>query len=194
METSNNHMPLQLQFFADPAPADPAPPAEPTPPADPPMDADPPKTPSFSELLKTDKAFQSEFDKRVAGAIATAKGKWDEDAKLSADDLAKKKQTEAENALKTREDALAARELKADMVTEIGKRELPAALIDAVSLADRDAATASLDNVEKAFRDAVDAEVAKKLKGNPPPAGGGTGGDSFLQSFRAAVGVKAPAK
>ena len=195
MDDNSSRIPYNLQFFAEPGGtggnADPAPPVDPTPPADPPKDADPPKTPNFSELLKTDKVFQSEFDKRVAGAIATAKGKWDEDAKLSADDLAQKQRKEAEDAMKSREAALAARELKADMVTELGKRGLPAALIDAVSLVDKDAATASLDEVEKAFRDAVDAEVKKKLAGNPPP-GGNNGGSSssFEEKMRAAAGIK----
>ena len=200
MDNTSNHFPLNLQFFAEPGgtgdgTADPAPPADPQPPADPTPPNDPPKTPSFSDLLKTDKAFQSEFDKRVAGAIATAKGKWDAEAQLSADELAEKQRTEAENALKDREAALTARELKADMLTEIGKRGLPAALIDAVSLADKDAAAASLGNVEKAFRDAVDAEVKKKLAGNPPSGGNGGGGrNSFLQNFRSASGLKESGK
>jgi hypothetical protein len=181
MENSN-HYPLNLQFFGDPAPAAPAttPPTAAAPETTPAVSpattpatpaAEPPKAPTFAEMLKAP-GFASDLDKHVAKAITTAKTKWDEDAKLTEGELAKKKQTEAENALKDREAALAARELKADMVTEIGKRGLPAALIDAVSLADKDTAEASLADVEKAYRAAVQAGIDEKLKGNPPPAGG----------------------
>ncbi len=202
---NGNHMPLNLQFFADPAadpanpaanPADPAAgpadPANPENPADPAKAKDdPPKTPSLKELLK-DKDFASEFDQHVSKAITTAKTKWDEDAKLTADELAKKKQAEAETALNDREAKLAARELRADILAEIGKRGLPSALIDAVSLADKEAAEASLTAVEKAFRTSVEAGVNEKLKGTPPPDGSG-GGSALADRLRSAAGVK-PAK
>ena len=184
---NSNHIPLNLQFFADPAPngdgdpngggaddskADPKGNPKNDPKADPKDDQ--PEIPSFSELLK-DKGFQSEFDKRVNSAITTAKAKWDEEAKLSEAELAKKKQTEAEEKLSKREAELAARELRADMVTEIAKRGLPAALIEAVSLVDKDTASASLTDVEKAYRAAVQAGIDEKLKGTPPPDGAGAG-------------------
>lgn len=179
---NSNHLPLNLQFFADPAPggeedpngggaADPKADPKGDPKADP-KPAEPSKSPTFAEMLK-DKDFASALDKHVSKAINTAQKNWEEEQKLSEADLAKKKQTEAEEVLSKREAELAARELRADMVTEIGKRGLPAALIDAVSLADKDAATLSLDNVEKAFRAAVTEAVDEKLKGKAPAAGGG---------------------
>ena len=202
---NGNHMPLNLQFFADPAadpanpaanPADPA--ADPANPENPPNPADPakakddpPKAPSLKELLK-DKDFASELDQHVSKAITTAKTKWDEDAKLTADELAKKKQAEAEAALTEREQKLAVRELRADMTAELVKRGLPSSLIDAISMTDMDAALASLETVEKAFRASVEAGVNEKLKGTPPPDGSG-GGSALVDKLRAAAGVK-PAK
>ena len=203
MENSN-HYPLNLQFFAEPA-ADPAPPADPA--ADPAKPADtaadpakpgdgkdpakkdePAKTPTFAEMLK-DKGFASDLDKHVAKAITTAKTKWDEEAKLTEAELAKKRQAESEEKLSKREAELAARELRADMLAEISKRSLPHALIDAVSLADADTAVKSLDALEKAYRAAVDAGVTEKLKGTPPPDGAG-GGSALADKLRAAAGVK----
>jgi len=192
---NSNRYPLNLQFFgeqaADPAkPADPA--AAPAKPADPAADsakpAEPPKPPMFAEMLK-DKGFASDLDKHVAKAITTAKTKWDEEAKLTEAELAKKRQAESEEKLSKREAELAARELRADMLAEISKRSLPHALIDAVSLADADTAVKSLDALEKAYRAAVDAGVTEKLKGTPPPDGAG-GGSALADKLRAAAGVK----
>jgi len=162
----DNRMPLNLQFFAEPAE-----PAEPTEPenADPkPADPEPPKIPTLKELLK-DKDFASELDKHVGKAISTAKAKWDEDAKLTAEELAKKQREEAETALKDREQALARRELKADIAVEISKRGLPAELIETVNLhGGADAAKESLDALEKVWRKALADGIETKLKGNPP--------------------------
>ncbi len=152
------------------------------------------KTPSLKELLK-DKDFASELDQHVSKAITTAKTKWDEDAKLTAEQLAQKKTEEQNAALNKREADLAMRELRADMAAEIGKRSLPSTLIDAVNLGGgKDAALLHLGELEKTFRASVDAAVNEKLKGTPPPAGGGGEGGSFQHDFRAAVGLKDPAK
>lgn len=194
----NNHqgnlLPLNLQFFADPAPApapEPKPGGDPTPsPAPSPEPApEQAKIPAFSELLK-DKDFRSALDQHTSKATETAvtkavedalkkeRVKWEEEAKLSEADLAKKRAAEADAVLAEREQKLALRELRSDMATEIAKRALPAELIDALSMKDKDSATASLDALEKAWRASVEAGVATKLKGNPPadPSGGAGGG------------------
>ena len=152
------------------------------------------KTPSLKELLK-DKDFASELDQHVSKAITTAKTKWDEDAKLTAEQLAQKKTEEQNAALNKRESELAMRELRADMAAEIGKRSLPATLLDAVNLSGgKDVALVHLGELEKTFRASVDAAVNEKLKGTPPSAGGGGEGGSFQNDFRAAAGLKDPAK
>lgn len=46
------------------------------------------KEPTFDEVLKN-KAYQSEFDKRVNKALETAHEKWEADAKAQADEAAK---------------------------------------------------------------------------------------------------------
>ena len=181
-------IPFNLQFFNDPTPPPATPPVAPsgTPPAVPPVTppetppAEPPKIPAFSELLK-DKDFLAALDLHtgkatataVANAVAKEKARWEEESKLSEAELAKKRKAEAEVALTEREQKLAARELRADMVTELAKRSLPASLIDAVSMVNKETATASLDAVEKSYRASVEAGVTEKLKGTPPPAGGG---------------------
>ncbi len=187
----SNHMPLNLQFFADPAPSPapnpvpspapvPNPAPEPTP--SPTPAPEPAKIPPFSELLK-DKDFLSALDQHTGKATATAvanaivkeRAKWEEESKLTETELAKKRKAEAEAALTEREQKLAVRELRADMTAELAKRGLPPSLIDAVSMTDKDAALASLDAVEKAYRASVEAGVTEKLKGTVPPGSAGTG-------------------
>jgi type IV secretory pathway VirB10-like protein len=192
----SNHMPLDLQFFAEPAPApNPAPSPTPAPapePAPNPAPApEPAKIPAFSELLK-DKDFRSALDQHtlkatatavenaVSKAVETAKAKWDEESKLSEAELAKKRKAEKETELSDREAKLAARELRADMTMEIAKRGLPAALIEAVSMVDKASAEASLAGIEKAYRASVEAGVTEKLKGAVPP---GTGGGAAAGSI-----------
>ena len=45
--------------------------------------------PTLKELLASNKAYQSEFDKMSSKALETAKEKWDADAKAQADEAAK---------------------------------------------------------------------------------------------------------
>ena len=138
------------------------------------------KAPTLRELLK-DKRIRSDLDKHVGKAIETAvkneRAKWEKEQKLTADELEKKRQQEQSDQLSEREAKLLARELKADMVVEIGKRKLPAALIAAIPLTDEDAALDALDSIEEAFRKAVAEGVDEKIKGDTPKDGKKPKGD-----------------
>ena len=122
---------------------DPAGAGEPSGNANTPAGTDPKQTePSFDDMLKN-KAYQSEFDKRVNKALETAKEKWDADAKAQADEAAKlakmKADEKEEYQRKQREDALAKREaeitrreLHAEAITQLTADGLPASLADIV--------------------------------------------------------------
>lgn len=62
------------------------------------------KTQTFDDILKANKAYQSEFDKRIAKALETSKAKWEQEAIA--------KQNEAERLAKMTESEKHAEELK----------------------------------------------------------------------------------
>ncbi len=82
-----------------------------------------------------------------------------------------------ESDLAEREKNLARRELRADALEEPEKRGLPKALADAVGYDSRAGMLASVDAVEKAFRQAVQTAVEERLRGVSPAAGASAQGD-----------------
>lgn len=149
-----------------------------------------PKT--FDDLLK-DKTYQSEFDKRVAKALETAKGKWESDhqqkleeakteaeklAKMNADQKAQYEQQKRLSELEAREKDITTRELKATAYETLVEKGLPKDLADILNYADAESCNKSIESVEKAFQLAVEKAVNEKLRGNnQPPKNGGNGSD-----------------
>ncbi len=144
------------------------------------------QTPSFDDLLK-DKAYQSEFDKRVAKALETAKGKWSaeqqkaiEEAKTEAEKLAKmnadqKAQYEREKQEADYQKRLAelnARELKATAKETLVAEGLPLELAEVLNYTDADTCNKSIEAVKTAFQGAVEKAVNEKLKGKGAPKTG----------------------
>lgn len=141
---------------------------------------------SFDDVLK-DKKYQSEFDKRVAKALETAKGKWETDyqakiqeAKTEAEKLAKmnadqKAEYEAQkklDELAKREKDITTRELRATAYETLAERNLPKELVDILNYSDAEQCNKSIEAVEKAFQSAVEKAVNDKLRGGNPPKGG----------------------
>lgn len=159
-------------------------------------DQEQPKT--FDDLLK-DKTYQSEFDKRVAKALETAKSKWEnehqaklEAAKTEAEKMAamnEKQKADYERdkqlkALEQREREITTRELKATAYETLAEKGLPKELADILNYTDADQCKASIDAVEKAFQMSVEKTVNEKLRGNNhPPKSGGKGGDHSVFGF-----------
>ena len=170
-------IPMNLQLFAEPGP-EPAPAPEPTP--EPTLEPKPEPAPqSFDDILKN-KDYQAEFDRRVQKALGTAKEKWEllMDDKLSeADKLAKMNKEEKaeylrqkqEKELKDREAAITRRELMAEAKNKLAEKKLPVGLAEVLNYVDADSCSKSIDAVEKAFQEAVQAAVEEKLKGGTPP-------------------------
>lgn len=161
-----------------------------------------PKT--FDDILK-DKSYQSEFDKRIAKSLETAKAKWEaesqkklEDAKTEAEKLAKMnadQKAEYENQkrlddLAKREKDITTRELKAQAYETLAEKGLPKELVEILNYSDAEQCNKSIEAVEKAFQSAVEKAVNDKLRGKGDPKGGsGAGLDNpFNFNF---VGVRA---
>lgn len=168
---------MNLQFFAEPTP-EPTPDPEPAPAPEPAPELQP-QPQSFDDLLKN-KDYQAEFDRRVQKALGTAKEKWTAlmDDKLSeADKLAKMNKEEKaeylrqkqEKELKDREAAITRRELMAEAKNTLAEKKLPVGLAEVLNYGDADSCSKSIEAVEKAFQEAVQAAVEEKLKGGTPP-------------------------
>lgn len=76
-----------------------------------------------------------------------------------------------EDDLTAREKRLAARELRADALDLLAQRGLPRELADAVGYESREAMLASIDNVERVFRQAVQVGVEERMRGILPVTG-----------------------
>lgn len=141
---------------------------------------------SFDDVLK-DRKYQSEFDKRVAKALETAKGKWEtdyqakiEEAKTEAEKLAKmnadqKAEYEAKKKLDDlakREKDITTRELRATAFETLAEKNLPKELVDILNYQSAETCNKSIEAVEKAFQSAVEKAVNEKLRGGNPPKGG----------------------
>ena len=141
---------------------------------------------TFDDILG-DKKYQSEFDKRVAKALETAKSKWEtekatelENAKTEAEKLAKmnaeQKAKYAEEKriaeLEKREKDITTRELRAQAYETLAEKNLPKELVDILNYSDAEQCNKSIESVEKAFQSAVEKAVNDKLRGGNPPKGG----------------------
>lgn len=141
---------------------------------------------SFDDVLK-DKKYQSEFDKRVAKALETAKSKWEMDyqakiqeakteaeklAKMNADQKAEYEKQKREDELAKREKDITTRELRATAYETLAEKNLPKELVDILNYESAETCNKSIEAVEKAFQSAVEKAVNDKLRGGNPPKGG----------------------
>jgi hypothetical protein len=151
------------------------------------------------ELPKTaeelQKLLQSTADKRVTDALKTAQEKWELDykaklelekaeaaklAKMSEADKAQALLDKSKLELETREKSLAQKELKLETINILNDKKLPITFADILLGEDADKTKANVDTFDKAFREALEAAVNERLKGNPPKGGlGGNAGDNF---------------
>lgn len=139
--------------------------------------------PSFDDVLNSDKAYQSEFDRRVAKAQETTRQKCEADykaqaaeaeklAKMNAEEKAQHEREQREKALADREAAVTKRELKAEAKAQLTEKGLPAKLADVLDYSDADKCKASLESVSAAFSEAVQDAVNDRLRSKEPPKKG----------------------
>lgn len=137
----------------------------------------PPKT--FEEIL-SNKDYQAEFDRRVQKALETQRSKlevlFDEKAteaeklaKMTEKEKAQYLQQKKEKEMADREAAITKRELAAEAKNTLAEKKLPASLAEVLNYSNADACKQSIEAVEKAFKEAVEASVEERLKGDKPP-------------------------
>ena len=138
----------------------------------------------FDALLR-ERDFQSEFDRRVSRALATARGKWAQETErriesVRAEAEARMRMTgeermahdfaERQRQLEQREMELTRRELRAEAMRMIQERGLPAELAGIVNYSSAEGMQESLDAAQQAFTRAVQAGVEMRMRGDLPSA------------------------
>lgn len=159
---------------------------------------------SFDDLLG-DKKIKSEFDRRVNAAIETAvsnaKEKWEQLADQRVDEAKKlenmtKAEKEAYQAKKreadldAREAAITKKELEAQAKITLADKHIPQELSAILNYESADTCKESINAVEKAFKDAVEASVSERLKGGDPMKKAPQGSGTMLDEVNAALGIK----
>ena len=135
---------------------------------------------TFDEMLN-EKGYQSEFDKRIAKALETAKTKWQEEAeaqKTEAEKLAKMKDEEKhhyelEKINKEKEDAIAklnAYELKEQAIKIAQEKGLDISLLEDIDYSKQTAETIStiIDTKKSVFDKALEKAINEKYKEESP--------------------------
>ncbi len=155
---------------------------------------------SFDDFLKTG-SNQAEFDRRVQQAIGTAVANAQEKWKIMTDDkvseaekLAKMNKEEKaeylsqkrEKELTDREAAITKKELMAEAKNTLTEKKLPVGLASVLDYTDAESCKKSMEALEIAFGEAVEAAVEERLKGGMPPkkAQGGESDDLAEQVER----------
>lgn len=138
---------------------------------------------SFDDFLKDPKN-QAEFDRRVGKALDTSRTKMQADieakmaaarteaekmAKMSADQKAQYEKEKREKELADREAQITKRELTAAAKEQLEEKGLPTSLASVLNYSSAEECTASIEAVEKAFREAVEKAVNDRLAGGKPP-------------------------
>ena len=188
---------LPLQYFAEGGEASTSGSTEPTDGATSTDGGDQTAQPSFDDLLKSNKDLQAEFDRRMtkaqSTAIANAKTEWEKQAqaekeeaarvaKMNADEKARHEQEKRDKAIADREAAIAKRELVADAKDKLTEKGLPVELHRCLDYSSAETVESSMEEIGKAFAEAVSKQVDEKLKNSAPPTqtGGGNSSDPFL--------------
>ena len=133
----------------------------------------------FDTILK-DPKYQAEFDRRIAKAIETAKGKWDEEAeaarkemeenaKLTAEEKIKKqmeKLTQENEIYKANEAKRAMKDASLEYIKTKGYSNAIADLVDLSSFKDENDMHSRLDIINTNLSNTISRELDNKLKEN----------------------------
>ena len=135
---------------------------------------------TFDEILQ-DKYYQSEFDKKVAKALETARTKWEREAeekrteaeKLAKMDADEKHKYELEKAMKEKEEAISrlnAYELKEQAIKIANEKELPISLLNVIDYTKEDAESikTKIDEIEVVYKQAIQSGINDRMKEKTP--------------------------
>ena len=143
------------------------------------------KTYTQEEVLRL---LQSEADKRVNQALAKQKKEYEKQLSLSKLDDEQRAKAEKDNKIAELEEQLAQFQIernKSELKSVLSSRGLSAEFADIISITDDiEASQANIDKLDKLFKDAVKAEVDKRLAGNVPKGNGGTPAEITKESVK----------
>lgn len=129
-------------------------------------------------LAKERQKWEKEFETKLTEAKTEA----EKLAKMNAEQRAEYERKKREEELAKREAEITRRELRATALETLAEKGLPKQLADILVYTDAESCQKSIENVEKVFREAVEAAVNERLKGEPPKGGsGGKGNTDFEQ-------------
>lgn len=109
---------------------------------------------------------QQDSEKKIAEAVTEAQRL----AKMNAEERAAHERQKAEDALKTREQDITRRELRAQAIETLADRGLPRELFEILPYTNADDTNDAINAVEKVFRAAVEKAVTERLRGDAPRA------------------------
>lgn len=132
-----------------------------------------PKTYTEEEVLAL---LQSETDRRVTQALSTQKKKYEKELSLSKLDGDAREKAEKDNEIAELREQLAQFQIeknKSELKSVLSSRGLSAEFADIILISDDiEASQANIDKLDKLVKNAVKAEVDKRLAGNSPKKGG----------------------
>ena len=132
-----------------------------------------PKTYTQEEVMAL---LQSETDKRVTAALKTQQKKYEKQLSLSKLDGDERAKAEKDNRIAELEEQLQQFQIeknKSELKSVLGSRGLSAEFADIIVISDDiEASQANIDKLDKLFKQAVTAEVEKRLAGNAPKGNG----------------------
>ena len=111
-------------------------------------------------------------------------------AKMTDGEKAQYLQQKREKELEDREAAVTRKELMADAKNTLAEKKLPVGLAEVLNYADKDTCSKSIEAVEKAFQEMVEAAVNERLKGDKPPRKPGDDDKTLQQQVEAAMGLR----
>lgn len=145
-----------------------------------------PKTYTQEEVLAL---IQSETDKRVSQALKTQQKKYEKQLSLSKLDDNEREKAEKDNRIAELEELLAQMNTernRSDLKSVLSSRGLSAEFADIIIISDDiETSQANIDKLDKLFKNAVKAEVEKRIAGNAPKGnGGGISSEVTPEQFR----------
>ncbi len=131
---------------------------------------------------------QSETDKRVNQALAKQQKKYEKQLTLSKLDGDEREKAEKDNRIAELEEQLAQFQIernKSELKSVLSARGLSAEFADIISVSDDlEASQANIDKLDRLFKDAVRAEVEKRLAGNAPKGNGSSPAEITKESVK----------
>ena len=140
---------------------------------------------SVKGIETREKALREQAEKERDAAVTEAQRV----AQMNAAEKEQHEREKREEALKAREAAVHLREMRAQGQDMLAEKNLPLSLLPTLNLSTAEALKESVDAVEKAYRESVQAGIKAGMRGTPPPAGHGSGGDQMAE-MRKAMGLK----